>query len=153
MYAYLRKSTLTEPQIRIWILQILWAFRYMQALGVVHRDLKCENILLTSNYNLRIADFGFARFVDITRNPSVSTVCGTMAYSPPEVLSATRPYNPMAADVWAIGVVLFMMANNVVPFRNKRKEDVYKKQVNAQGLHLGIGYLSSYRMYSKLYSY
>lgn len=135
MFSYLRKSTMTEPQIRAWLLQILWAFRYMHALGVVHRDLKCENILLTANYNIRVADFGFARFVDVARNSSVSTVCGTMAYSAPELLSATRPYNPMGVDVWAIGVVLFLMANNVAPYRNKRKEDIYKKQVSPPGWH------------------
>lgn len=130
LYTYLQNHSLTEPQIRSWIVQILWAFRYMHGEGVVHRDLKCENILLTSDYNLRIADFGFARFVGPGRNPIVETVCGTVAYSSPELLAGTRPYNPMAVDVWAIGIVLFMMANNVVPFREKHKENMYKKQVS-----------------------
>lgn len=101
----------------------------MHGVGVVHRDVKCENILLTGNYNVRVADFGFARFVGRGRNPGADTVCGTLAYSSPELLSGARPYNPVASDVWAVGVVLFMMANNVAPFRDKRKEDMLKKQV------------------------
>lgn len=130
MFTYLRKTKLTEVQIRSWLLQILWAFSYMHGVGVVHRDLKCENILLTKRYNLRIADFGFARFVDRGRNPGADTVCGTMTYSAPELLYGKRPYNPVAADVWAIGVVLFIMCNNVPPFRNSHKEDIHRKQVS-----------------------
>lgn len=130
MFTYLRKNTLNEDQIRSWLVQILWAFKYMHGVGVVHRDLKCENILLTDNYNVRVADFGFARFVSRGRNPGVDTICGTLMYSSPELLSGTRPYNPVATDVWAIGVVLFMMSNNVAPFRDKKKEEIYKKQVS-----------------------
>ncbi|VVC38410.1 Protein kinase domain,Protein kinase-like domain,Serine/threonine-protein kinase, active site [Cinara cedri] len=129
LYTYLQSNTLTEPQIRMWTMQILWAFRYMHTAGVVHRDMKCENVLLTGNFNVRIADFGFTRFVGRGRNPGADTVCGTLAYSAPELLAGTKPYNPMAVDVWAIGVVVFMMANNVAPFRDKFKEDMYKKQV------------------------
>ncbi|XP_060865010.1 testis-specific serine/threonine-protein kinase 3-like isoform X3 [Metopolophium dirhodum] len=129
MFTYLQKTKLSEVQIRSWLLQILWAFSYMHGVGVVHRDLKCENILLTRRYNLRIADFGFARFVDRGRNPGADTVCGTMTYSSPELLYGKRPYNPVAADVWAIGVVLFIMCNNVPPFRNSHKEEIHRKQM------------------------
>lgn len=132
MFTYLQKTTLKEAQIRSWLVQILWAFWYMHGVGVVHRDLKCENILLSRNYNVRIADFGFARFVAHGRNPGADTVCGTITYSAPELLYGPRPYNPVIADVWSIGVVLFMMANNVAPFRNKNKEDIYKKQVRSE---------------------
>jgi len=96
---------------------------------VVHRDLKCENILLTRNYNVRIADFGFARFVDRGRNPDAGTPCGTITYSSPELLSGQRPYNPVLVDVWAIGVVLFVMANSAEPFRDKTKIEMHKKQM------------------------
>ncbi|CAI6373954.1 unnamed protein product [Macrosiphum euphorbiae] len=130
LFTYLQKMQLTEAQIRSWLLQILWAFSYMHGVGVVHRDLKCENILLTSRYNLRIADFGFARFVDRGRNPEANTVCCTMTYSAPELLYGKRPYNPVAVDVWAIGVVLFIMCNNVPPFRNRHRKDIHRKQMD-----------------------
>ncbi|KAE9541603.1 hypothetical protein AGLY_003594, partial [Aphis glycines] len=131
LFTHLHNTVMNESQIRSWLLQILWAFIYMHTMGVVHRDLKCENILLTSNYNVRIADFGFARFVDRGRNPGADTLCGTMTYSSPELLFGKRPYNPVVADVWAIGVVLYMMANNMAPFRDKTKEEIHKKQVSS----------------------
>lgn len=131
LFTHLHNTVMNESQIRSWLMQILWAFIYMHSMGVVHRDLKCENILLTSNYNVRIADFGFARFVDRGRNPGADTLCGTMTYSSPELLFGKRPYNPVVADVWAIGVVLYMMANNMAPFRDKTKEEIHKKQVSS----------------------
>jgi testis-specific serine kinase len=100
-------------------------------MGVVHRDLKCENILLTHNYNVRVADFGFARFVDRGRNPGADTPCGTVTYSSPELLSGKQPYNPVLVDVWAIGVVLFVMANNSEPFKDKNIKELQKKQVSS----------------------
>ncbi|XP_026808872.1 testis-specific serine/threonine-protein kinase 3-like [Rhopalosiphum maidis] len=129
LFTYLQHKTLEEPQIRSWFMQILYAFMYMHRMGVVHRDLKCENILLTRNYNVRITDFGFARFVDLGRNPGVDTACGTMLYSSPELLSGQRPYNPVLVDVWAIGIVLYTMTNNKEPFRDKNKRAMLKKQL------------------------
>lgn len=129
MNAFLKTVRLSEPQIRSWLVQILWAIQYMHRMGVVHRDLKCENILLTSNYNVRVGDFGFARFVSRGRNPRAKSICGTQTYLSPELLSGAKPYNPMIVDVWAVGVVLFMMANNLPPFNDSRKKDMIRKQV------------------------
>ncbi|XP_025204917.1 testis-specific serine/threonine-protein kinase 3-like [Melanaphis sacchari] len=136
LFTHLRNTVMKESQIRSWLVQILWAFMYMHSMGVVHRDLKCENILLTSNYNVRIADFGFARFVDRGRNPGADTLCGTLTYSSPELLYGKRPYNPVFSDVWAIGVVLFMMANNKAPFRDKTKEEIHRKQVSSVVMYM-----------------
>ncbi|XP_025412862.1 testis-specific serine/threonine-protein kinase 2-like [Sipha flava] len=129
MAAFLKTVRLSEPQIRSWLVQILWALQYMHRVGVVHRDLKCENLLLTINYNVRVADFGFARFVSRGRNPRAKSICGTQTYLSPELLLGTKPYNPVVADVWAIGVVLFMMANNLPPFNDSRKKDIINKQL------------------------
>jgi testis-specific serine kinase len=130
LFTFLQFKTLEESQIRSWFMQILYAFMYMHRMGVVHRDLKCENILLTHNYNVRITDFGFARFVDTGRNPGADTPCGTVLYTSPELLSGQRPYNPVLADVWAIGVVLCTMTNNREPFRDKNRKVMIRKQVS-----------------------
>ncbi|XP_050527921.1 serine/threonine-protein kinase H1 homolog [Daktulosphaira vitifoliae] len=132
LHSYLKKKILSEDQIRSWFRQILWAFKYMHSVGIVHRDIKCENILLTAKYNVRIADFGFTRFVGRGRHPGADTICGTLSYSSPELVSALRPYNPIAADIWALGVVLFVMSNNTTPFKDKNKDEMYKKQMSKQ---------------------
>ncbi|CAG7679025.1 unnamed protein product [Allacma fusca] len=54
-------GAIKEEKAQIWFSQILNALKYLHDRGIAHRDLKCENILLTSSYNTKLADFGFAR--------------------------------------------------------------------------------------------
>ncbi len=70
------------------------------------RDLKCENILLDVNNNVKLSDFGFSRFYqpgDLSR-----TFCGSAAYAAPEILQGI-PYAGPPYDVWSIGVILYIM--------------------------------------------
>ena len=72
------------------------------------RDLKCENILLDVNNNVKLSDFGFSRFFhpgDLSR-----TFCGSAAYAAPEILQGI-PYVGPAYDVWSVGVILYIMVS------------------------------------------
>ncbi|XP_028513638.1 testis-specific serine/threonine-protein kinase 5, partial [Exaiptasia diaphana] len=85
--------------------------------NVVHRDLKCENILIDDNNVIKISDFGFA-----TRSPSnktkyLETFCGSYAYAAPEILQAQK-YDGKAADVWSLGVILYAMLCGKLPFND-----------------------------------
>lgn len=76
---------------------------------MICRDLKCENVLLDVENNVKLSDFGFSR---IQRMDQLSkTYCGSAAYASPEVLQGI-PYNGMAYDVWSLGVILYIMASH-----------------------------------------
>lgn len=81
--------------------------------GVVHRDLKCENLLLDSHMRLKISDFGFAR----KYNSNLKTFCGSFAYAAPEVILG-NPYNGPLADIWSMGVILYAMVTGRLPFKD-----------------------------------
>uniref|UniRef100_A0A182W861 Protein kinase domain-containing protein n=1 Tax=Anopheles minimus TaxID=112268 RepID=A0A182W861_9DIPT len=118
-----------EPQTRIWCRQLALAVQYLHESGIAHRDLKCENILLSANLNVKLSDFGFARYVaEKNRQPELSTTfCGSFDYSAPELLKG-KPYNPKASDLWALGVVLYMLLNKSIPFKGKTRQ-VYEQQM------------------------
>ncbi|XP_052890515.1 testis-specific serine/threonine-protein kinase 3-like [Anopheles moucheti] len=120
---------LGEPQTRIWCRQLALAVQYIHESGIAHRDLKCENILLSANLNVKLSDFGFARYVaEKNHQPQLSTTfCGSFDYSAPELLKG-KPYNPKASDLWALGVVLYMLLNKSVPFKGKTRQ-VYEQQM------------------------
>uniref|UniRef100_A0A4W5MD22 Protein kinase domain-containing protein n=1 Tax=Hucho hucho TaxID=62062 RepID=A0A4W5MD22_9TELE len=76
----------------------------------MHRDVKMENVLLSDQGHLRLADFGLSRRLE--RGARAFTICGTIQYMAPEVLSG-GPYSH-AADWWSLGVLLFSMVTGKV---------------------------------------
>ncbi|KAJ8866137.1 hypothetical protein PR048_033661 [Dryococelus australis] len=116
---------------RKWFRQILEGLRYLHGQNIAHRDLKCENILLSAHNNVKIADFGFSRYcVDSNGRRTLSrTFCGSAAYAAPELLSGT-PYNPKLADVWSTGVILYTMLNASMPFDDSNLRRMLRDQMS-----------------------
>lgn len=108
-----RNDHLDEEQSRIFFSQICDGVGYCHDHGVVHRDIKCENLLLDKNMNIKLIDFGFSR--KITNTELSDTFCGSFSYASPEILQ-NQPYQPKFSDIWAIGVVLFSMVFGKLPF-------------------------------------
>ncbi|KAF7496537.1 Testis-specific serine/threonine-protein kinase 1 [Sarcoptes scabiei] len=127
------RKNLSEDQARFYYLQFGDALKYMHSLGFAHRDIKCENILLNKTKTVaKLTDFGFSRtcFEKISgRRMYSETHCGSVAYVAPEILQSHR-YNPLISDVWSIGVVLYVLVNNRLPFVEKDSRKMVKKQLD-----------------------
>lgn len=103
---------LTEEIALEFFRQIVLALEYLHKLGICHRDLKPENVLLDSCTQVKLADFGFARWVssDLTE-----TSCGSPHYAAPEIIRG-QPYDGKIADIWSLGVILYALLAGYLPF-------------------------------------
>lgn len=108
-----KKGCMKENLSRKIFLQMLQAVKHCHKHGVLHRDLKCENILLDDGINVKLTDFGFSR--PFERSEFCKTFCGSAAYAAYEILKGI-PYDGEKADVWSMGVVLYTMVTGRMPF-------------------------------------
>lgn len=132
-----KEKYLPEERARSYFSQLLDAVEYIHSMGVVHRDIKCENIVFDGSFTLKLIDFGFARgnmkpvSVGTTMKPVLSkTFCGSHAYASPEILKSI-PYQPQLSDIWAIGVVLYTMVIGQLPFANVNNVSFLINQISA----------------------
>lgn len=103
-------------------------FRIMGKNKFPYRDIKCENMLMDIDYNIKLSDFGFARGHLKPKNgviPLSETFCGSYAYASPEILRGV-PYQPQLADIWSMGVVLFAMVFGRLPFDDGNYRELIK---------------------------
>ncbi|XP_026816025.1 testis-specific serine/threonine-protein kinase 3-like [Rhopalosiphum maidis] len=124
-----RDGKIDDDRARKWFMELVNAIEYCHKKGVVHRDIKCENLLMDTNYNIKLSDFGFARNNMIKKNGQMktsSTFCGSYAYASPEILKGI-PYQPNASDIWSIGVVLYAMLFGTLPFDDTTYQKLLKQ--------------------------
>lgn len=82
--------------------------------GVVHRDLKAENIMFASAQTVKVGDFGFSKAINL--EDQLTTFCGSPPYAAPELFVADSYLGP-AVDWWAFGVLVFYMVAGTLPFQ------------------------------------
>lgn len=102
-----------EKEARVKFRQIVSAIEYCHRMHVVHRDLKAENLLLDQDFNIKIADFGFANRFQL--GEKLGTFCGSPPYAAPELFLG-RKYDGPEVDVWSLGVILYTLTTGSLPF-------------------------------------
>uniref|UniRef100_A0A6Q2WRZ0 Serine/threonine-protein kinase PLK4 n=1 Tax=Esox lucius TaxID=8010 RepID=A0A6Q2WRZ0_ESOLU len=108
-----RKVPFSEDEARHFMHQIVKGMLYLHTHGIMHRDLTLSNLLLSSNMNLKIADFGLATQLKLPSDKHF-TMCGTPNYISPEV--ATRSAHGLESDVWSLGCMFYAFLMGRPPF-------------------------------------
>lgn len=134
LFQFIRVNRLSErmPNLaRTYFHTLINTLEFIHSQNITHRDIKPENFLLDENLNLKIADFGFAtNLKGIDGDEMLEGICGTENYKSPELLEK-RPYSGREADLFALGVSLFMMYTTMRPFEAAMVNDPnYKLLMN-----------------------
>ena len=123
------KMHYSELDARELLLVLLNAIKYCHDRSIVHRDLKCENLLLVNKKDdnehlgsIKVADFGFATKVHgLEKLPQ----CGTPGYVAPEILR--HDAYGVACDMWSIGVIAYILLGGYPPFNEKTQKLLFQK--------------------------
>ncbi|XP_018421461.1 PREDICTED: serine/threonine-protein kinase PLK4 isoform X2 [Nanorana parkeri] len=123
-----RKKPFTEKEAWNFMEQIVKGMLYLHSHGILHRDLTLSNLLLSSDMNVKIADFGLATQLKLP-NEKHFTMCGTPNYISPEI--ATRSAHGLESDVWSLGCMLYTFLVGRPPFDTDTVKNTLNKIVLA----------------------
>lgn len=110
------------------VVQVVEALAYLHERGVVHRDVKLENVLCASRemtegmvFGVKLADFGYVNFVAREEAHCLSSLVGTPVYVAPEIIK--REHYGREVDMYAVGVMLYRMLSGVYPFDGGKDDE------------------------------
>ncbi|XP_042468443.1 mitogen-activated protein kinase kinase kinase 1-like [Zingiber officinale] len=110
-----QKYSLQDSQVSAYTRQILNGLKYLHDRNVVHRDIKCANILVHANGSVKLADFGLAK--EMTKISMLKSCKGSIYWMAPEVVNPRRSYGP-SADIWSLGCTVLEMLTHQIPYPN-----------------------------------
>ncbi|XP_072388909.1 cGMP-dependent protein kinase, isozyme 1-like isoform X1 [Diabrotica undecimpunctata] len=123
LYKEIPDKRFKEKEAKFIVGCVLEAIEYLHSNEIIFRDLKPENVLLTSNGYFKLTDFGYAK--KLPRFEKTFTFAGTIEYVAPEV--ASKKSYDRAVDIWTIGIFTFEMLCGKTPFAGSRESSIFKK--------------------------
>ena len=116
---------------RCWFRDLILGIEYLHAQGVVHRDIKPDNLLLTEDDVLKIVDFGVSEMFEKESDMMTAKSAGSPAFLPPELcVSRHGGVSGKAADIWSMGVTLYCLYFGKIPFERMGVLDLYESIKN-----------------------
>lgn len=116
-----------DESCRCWFRDLILGIEYLHAQGVVHRDIKPDNLLLTEDDVLKIVDFGVSEMFEKTSEMLTAKSAGSPAFLPPELCVAKHgDISGKAADIWSMGVTLYCLRFGQIPFEKSGVLQLYE---------------------------
>ena len=119
---HIQRGSFGSKRAQFYAAEVCLALKYFHENGVIYRDLKLDNILLTLDGHIKIADYGLCK-EDMWYGSTTSTFCGTPEFMAPEIL-LDKKYG-RAVDWWAFGVLIYQMLLQQSPFRGEDEDEIY----------------------------
>ncbi|GAA6041820.1 hypothetical protein JCM8097_007179 [Rhodosporidiobolus ruineniae] len=119
---HIQREQFTPRRAKFYAAEVLLALEYFHKNGIVYRDLKLDNILLTLDGHVKVADYGLCK-EDMWFGKTTSTFCGTPEFMAPEIILEQR-YG-RAVDWWAFGVLIYEMLLGQSPFRGDDEDEIF----------------------------
>ncbi|OMJ27298.1 Mitogen-activated protein kinase CPK1 [Smittium culicis] len=132
LHRVIRTQELSDDHCQYFIYQTLRALKYIHSANVLHRDLKPSNLLLNSNCDLKVCDFGLARGVNMGEDDNgagfMTEYVATRWYRAPEIMLTFKEYTK-AIDIWSVGCILAEMISGRPLFPGKDSIDLMEKML------------------------
>lgn len=138
------QSPYTEEQCRLYFRDMILGIEYLHSQGIIHRDIKADNILLDEDDVVKIADFGVSEILD-PDNDIITKTAGSPAYMAPELAALSShaelkkhavgkgidvsSLSGKSTDIWSMGVTLYFLIHGQLPFRGETLVDLYDQIV------------------------
>ncbi|SNX86869.1 probable protein kinase C [Melanopsichium pennsylvanicum] len=119
---HIQREPFTPRRAKFYAAEVLLALEYFHRQGIIYRDLKLDNIMLTLDGHIKVADYGLCK-EEMWYGNTTSTFCGTPEFMAPEILLEQR-YG-RAVDWWAFGILIYEMLLGQAPFRGDDEDEIF----------------------------